>query len=110
MPVYYNSHGKWTTLGRVRKLESERGNRFPTLEYPDDTPAIWVTKTKRAALRYLEAADEWDRLNGNAPLTKEDETLMAEVYPISPRAQDTIVFDDDDNGYLLVRPKARIQA
>lgn len=92
--IGYSSHGRWSSLGRIRGLELERGNRFPELEYPDETPAIWVCKTPREALRYLLTADEWDREVGEGELE-----LVSEV---DRPEHSLIVAVDGDGGYLVL--------
>lgn len=38
----YSTHGGWSTLDRIKELESERDNYFPDLPFPPETPAIWI--------------------------------------------------------------------
>ncbi len=100
----YNSHGGWSTLGKIRELEKEeRGNTFPELKFPNDTPAIWVCLSRRKALRYMVDADQWDRLNGTNPLTSEDLALLDEVAEVTLRGSDLVVATDGDDGYLILR-------
>lgn len=101
----YNSHGGWSTLGEIRATEKERDNPFPNLGYPDDTPAIWVCKTKRKALRYLALAESWDRIDDETqPLTAEEEEMLDEIAEVELLPTDLIVHDDGDEGYLIIRP------
>jgi predicted transcriptional regulator YdeE len=103
----YSSHGAWSTLKEIRELEEERGNKFPALaEYKPDTPALWVTFDKRMALRYLETADQWDRLMSNAPLTASDLELMKEIAEVTLYSSDVAAWTDFDRGYLILRPAA----
>jgi hypothetical protein len=104
LTVGYNSHGAWSTLGEVRATEEERGNPFPRLDYPDDTPAIWVCATRRKALRYLALAENWDRLNDEAqPLTDEEKEMFDQIEEVKILPTDKIVHDDGDEGYLVIR-------
>ena len=103
--VAFNSHGHWSALSGIRELEKEeRENIFPTLiKYPDDTPAIWVCLSARKALRYLEAADEWDRLSGSSPLTREDKEIMRDISQVQLLPSDIVACTDFDDGYLILR-------
>jgi hypothetical protein len=103
----FNSHGSWTTLRKIRELErEERGNTFPELiKYPDDTPAIWVCLSAREALRYLEGADQWDRLTSSSPLTKQDKEAMRDVSKVELLPSDVVACTDFDDGYLVLRQK-----
>jgi hypothetical protein len=103
--IGYSSHGEWSTLSEVRKLEQERGNRFPRLNYPDDTPAIWLCLNRRKALRYLMDASEWDRIDDESqPLTQEEKLLMREMATVKVLPTDIVAFTDGDDGYLILRP------
>lgn len=105
----YNNHGSWSTLGEIRELEVERENEFPDLPgCPDETPAIWVTRDPRKALRYAESASEWDRIDGGGRLTREErETLRGiAASPIEILPTDVLAEDDGDDGYLVLRPDA----
>jgi hypothetical protein len=101
----FNSHGHWSTLRGIRKLEKEeRENIFPTLiKYPDDTPAIWVCLSARKALRYLEAADQWDRLTSGSPLTREDKETIRDISNVELLPSDIVACTDFDDGYLILR-------
>ena len=103
----FNSHGSWTTLQKIRELErQERGNTFPALiKYPDDTPAIWVCLSTRKALRYLEDADQWERLSSSSPLTKKDKKTMRDVSKVELLPSDVVACTDFDDGYLILRQK-----
>lgn len=103
----YSSHGRWSTLGEIREVEIERGNPFPELIYPDDTPAIWFNLSRRKALRYLVLASEWERVNDETqPLTEEEMRMMKEdILEIEILPTDAIVWDDGEEGYLLLRWK-----
>jgi len=101
----YSSHGGWSSLGRIRELELGRGNRFPELEYPDETPAIWVCKTPREALRYLLPADEWETLSKRVILPISIRERMMEIGEIPLLRSDVIAHEDPDEGYLLLRVK-----
>lgn len=104
--ISYNSHGVWSTLGEIRELEKgDRGNTFPDLNYPDDTPAIWVCLSGRKALRYSLAADQWDRLDSNSPLTPEDRENMKALVKIPLKMSDVVAAADGDDGFLILRPK-----
>jgi len=102
----YNSHGYWSTLEKIGNEEIERGNPFPKLNYPSNTPAIWICLTARKALRYLALAESWDHLNNEAePLTKEEKKLLKEIAKIPLNQSDVIVCDDGEKGYLVLRLK-----
>jgi hypothetical protein len=106
--VGYNSRGDWSTLDEIRELELDRGNGFPDLPgCPGDTPAIWVTRTPREALRYAENASEWDRIDAGGPLTDEERDTMDGIAanPIAIRPTDLLAVDDGDGGYLVLRPE-----
>jgi len=103
--VGYNSHGVWSTLGDIRCEEIERSNYFPKLDYPPGTPAMWICLTPRKALRYVALADRWNYLNDETqPLTSEEEKMLESVAEIPLKPTDTIVHDDGDEGYLVLRP------
>ena len=96
----FNSHGYWSTLGRIRELELDRDNIFPDLSYPDGTPAIWVCGTRREAVRYLLLADEWEGVeDGSRPVTEEELDAVAEIRL---GGTEVIVASDGDGGYLLL--------
>lgn len=101
----YSSHGIWSTFGEIKKIELERGNKFTDGKYPVDTPCIWVTPTKRLALRYAVSSNEWDRITDiNEPLTSEEkEILKQEVETIHLQPTDRIVWEDGDEGFLVCR-------
>jgi len=103
----FNSHGSWATLQKIRELErEERGNTFPAMiKYPDNTPAIWVCLSAREALRYLESADQWDRLSSSSPLTKKDKELMRDISQIELLPSDIVACTDFDDGYLILRSR-----
>jgi hypothetical protein len=106
----YSSHGAWSTLQNIRNLEKERENEFPELkEYRSSTPALWVTFDKRMALRYLEDAEQWDRLMTDAPLTLADKALMEDIAEITLFPSDVVAWTDFDRGYLILRPAAAEQ-
>jgi hypothetical protein len=101
----FNSFGEWSTIGKIRELELERENDFPDLSaHPDNTPAIWVTKTRRRALRYTQGASEWDRIGHGGPLTGEETRIMRALVPIDLLPTDLIVEYDGEGGWLIVRP------
>ena len=103
--VGYNSHGVWSTLGDIRCEEIERSNYFTKLDYPPGTPAMWICLTPRKALRYVALADRWNYLNDETqPLTSEEEKMLESVTEIPLKPTDTIVHDDGDEGYLVLRP------
>ena len=101
----YNSHGKWSTIENIRDIETERGNPFPDVDYPDDSPAIWIAFDKRTALKYLLLADEWDSLDSGRKLTMKEIEMMGDIHSIQIKPNDKIICDDGDGGYLLVRCK-----
>ena len=103
----FTSHGSWATLQKIRELErEERGNTFPALiKYPEDTPAIWVCLSAREALRYLESADQWDRLSSSSPLTKKDKEAMHDITPVELLPSDIVACTDFDDGYLILRSR-----
>jgi len=103
----FNSHGSWATLRKIRELErEERGNTFPALiKYPDDTPAIWVCLSAREALRYIEGADQWDRLSSSSPLTNKDKELMRDISQIELLPSDIVACTDFEDGYLILRSR-----
>ena len=104
----YSSHGSWSTLGKIRELEEERGNIIPKLpEYAPTTNALWVTFDKRMALRYLEDADQWDRLMSDSPLTPKDKEYLKDIVEITLHPSDIVAWTDFDRGYLILRPQAR---
>jgi hypothetical protein len=104
----YNSHGGWSTLGAIEMEERDRGNDFPVLNYSADTPAIWICLTSRKALRYLALAESWEHLDDeNEPLTRGEREMIKEVTKIKLEPTDRTVFDDGDDGYLLLRPQWR---
>lgn len=101
--VAYNSHGYWSSLGKIREIELERGNPFPDLAYPDDTPAIWICLSRRKALRYMVLASEWERVDDETEsLTPEEEGLLEYIDAIPVKTTDVIVWDDGDDGWLLL--------
>jgi len=103
----FNSHGEWSTLGRIRETEKESGNYFPSSlrKFPDETPAIWVTLTRRKALRYAVLADEWERVDDpSKPLTAEEKEMMRGMAEVQLLPTDVVAFTDGDAGYLIVRP------
>ncbi len=104
---FYSSHGEWSTVEDLRKIEvEERDNFFPSLPSKyNKTPAIWVTLSPRLALRYLEEASEWDRLDSDSPLTKQDKELLKEISSSVLEPEDIVACSDYDGGYLILRPK-----
>lgn len=102
--IGYNSHGRWSTLRELKEIEQERGNPFPKTKLPRSAPAIWINFDKKKTLRYLVSADEWDRIDAGK-LTREHREMMQDITTIHLRPTDRILFDDGDEGYLLVRPK-----
>ena len=107
MKAGYTSHGGWSTLGEVRIVEvEERGNDFPDLSaYPDNTPAIWVCRTKRKALRYLALTEDWDLINDTSELLpKRLRNLLIEITKVLLQPSDIIACNDSDEGYLILRP------
>lgn len=103
LKVGYSSHGEWSPLSEIRKIERERGNTFPRLSCPSSTPAIWVCKTPRKAARYAALAEDWDFLNSGKPLTPELKEIVKDMSRVPLKKTDRIVFDDGDEGYLVVR-------
>jgi hypothetical protein len=60
--------------------------------------------TRRKALRYLALAENWDRLNDETqPLTEEEKSLLNCITEIPLEPTDVIVYDDGDEGYLVLR-------
>jgi hypothetical protein len=109
--VGYNSHGTWSTLGEIRCEEVERGNYLPKRDYPPDTLAMWMCLTPRKALRYIALAERWDHLNDETqPLTSEEEKMLECVAKIPLEPTDVIVYDDGDEGYLVLRPNKTTKA
>jgi hypothetical protein len=103
----YTSHGKWSTLGEIRHVETEeRSNWFPQIDYPDDTPAIWVCLSRRKALRYMMAADSWDHLESSEPLSPEEEQALDDIVQVHLKPSDIIVHVDGEDGYLILRPRS----
>jgi hypothetical protein len=108
----YNSHGDWSTLAEIRELELERENDFPELPgCPDDTPAMWVTRTPRQAVRYGLSASRWEDITAGGPLTEEERAEMEAIAsrPIELLPTDRIVVDDGDDGYLVLRPAGAVE-
>lgn len=67
---------------------------------------MWINFDKRMALRYLSTADNWERIKDKSQkLTKEDRDMMEDIHSIHLKKTDKIIFDDGDEGYLLVRPE-----
>lgn len=99
----YNSHGKWSTIKNIQEIEIERDNPFPDVDYPDETPAIWIAFDKKVALKYLLSASEWDSLKSGRKLTRKENEMMRDIYSIQLKSTDKIICDDGDGGYLLVR-------
>ena len=104
--IGYNSHGTWSTIGELRELEAnDRGNEFPDLRgYPNDTPAIWITRRPRMALRYAFTADTWSHFGSDEPLTPEEIGELRGISKIRIEPRDRIVIADGDDGLLLIRP------
>jgi len=100
----YNSHGRWSTLKELKEIEQERGNPFPRTKLPGDTPAIWINFDKKKTLRYMISADEWDDIEAGK-LTRKQKEMLKDIHSIPLRPTDKILFDDGDEGYLLIRPK-----
>jgi hypothetical protein len=91
-------------LGEIRQEEVERGNYFPALNYPPETPAIWICLTRRKALRYLALAENWYHLDDETqPLTEEEQSLLDDITEIQLEPADVIAYDDGDEGYLVLR-------
>ena len=104
--IGYNSHGRWSTLGELKRIETERGNPFPGTDHPKRTPAIWITFDKKTVLRYAVPAEDWDRIEGGGPLTREERDMLRyDIRSIPLKKRDQIIFADGDGGYLLVRPR-----
>jgi hypothetical protein len=60
--------------------------------------------TRRKALRYLALAENWDHLNDETqPLTEEEKSLLDCITEIPLEPTDVIVYDDGDEGYLVLR-------
>jgi hypothetical protein len=94
----------------MRELEEERGNVFPVLpDYLPETPAVWICFTKRLALRYLELAEEWERLMSDAPLTEKDLEYMKEIIEVVLKPSDIIAWTDFDQGYLILRSNSPLE-
>jgi len=81
--IVYNSHGIWSTLKHIKEIETERGNYFPSLSYPDDTPCIWICIYKNDVFRYH--CDDPEQI-------EVDEKSVLCAY-------------DGDGGFLLLQPK-----
>ncbi len=103
--IAYNSHGSWSTVGEIRALEIGRDNVHDYLDgFADNLSAIWVTRTPREALGYLELAENWDRLHDlSKPLRKSDLSLMKEISRVNILPTDVIATEDGDGGFLIVR-------
>lgn len=100
----YSSHGNWSTLGEIRRIEKERNNNFPDLPYSGSIPAIWVCRTKRKALRYLALAEDWDTIDdATKPLPKRLRKLLNEITEVTFQPNDIAVMNDGDEGYLIIR-------
>lgn len=105
----YSSHGEWSTIGKIRELEVERGNKFPSLReverlgFEEGFKAIWITYRKKDALRYALPASEWDRV-GEGKLTDEEKEMLKDIVQVDIEPTDKILFEDDEGGGLLVRP------
>jgi hypothetical protein len=106
--IGFSSHGSWSTLGEIKKVEKERGNYIPKLsEYPASMPAMWICLTRRKALRYLALADDWERIDDpTKSLTPELKGMMEEISEVKILPTDIIAFADGDDGYLILRPQA----
>jgi hypothetical protein len=104
--IGFSSHGAWSTLGEIRKVEKERGNYFPKLSrYPLDTPAMWICLTRRKALRYLALAEDWERISDPAKQLKPElKDMMEGINEVKILPSDIIAFADGDDGYLVLRP------
>ena len=101
----YNSHGHWATLKDMQETELERGNPFPSTNHNPNTPAIWITFSKRDALRYAVLADRWDDIGEGKPLTEDEKDILKYgLEKISLKKTDKIITEDGDGGYLLIRP------
>jgi hypothetical protein len=108
--IGFSSHGEWSTLGEIRKVEEERGNCIPKLsDYPASMPAMWICLTRRKALRYLAMADDWERIDDlSKSLTPKFRDMMTdEVSEVKILPTDVIAYADGDDGYLILRPKRK---
>jgi len=104
--IGFSSHGRWSTLGKLRDIETERGNPFPKISHPRKIPAIWITFDKITALRYALPAEDWDRIEEGGSLTKKEKNIMRyDIVSIPLEKRDEIITDDGDGGYLLIRLK-----
>ena len=83
----FNTHGYWTTLGRIRELEVEdRGNYFPDLPYPDDTMCIWVCIKAKDCKYY------------------EPEIAVEDYVSIEVKEHHVLCAYDYNGGFLLLNP------
>lgn len=106
----YNSHGRWSTLGKIRVEELDRDNldiisSIDSSSLPKNTKAIWVDSSRRGALRYLLNAEEWDRLlSPDKPLTPEEKEMSEDLFEIPLKASDVMVVNGGKYvGYLIAR-------
>jgi len=94
----YSSHGQWSTLGEIKGLELERGNRFPKVDIPSKYRAIWVTIDPHVAARYCMTSQEEEK-----GICTTDFFNKLENIPF--KKGDRIVHSDEQGGYLLVRKR-----
>jgi hypothetical protein len=115
----YSTVGEWKPLGIMKRLEKERGNPWtvPTTLNPKTHEAIWVTHKPEDAIIYRHSSelrdipkdmkvsprdaiyDEWVAYN------KELKNPLSHVVVVDLTGA-TPYMDDDDGGYLYVRPIA----
>jgi len=106
----YNSHGKWSTIGKIRAEERDSYNQdivssIDSSSLPKDTKAIWVDSSRRGALRYLLNAEEWDRLlSKDGLLTSKEKEQLEDIYEIPLKKSDVMVANGGKYvGYLIAR-------
>lgn len=102
----YSSFPGWNTLGEIKELELERGNEFPDVSRMDPSwPAKWVAKSKLIAYGYVLPAGEWERVTSGMLTREEKKHMEYLVYDIPIEEGDIFLAEDDDEGYLVVRPE-----
>lgn len=102
----YSSFPGWSTLGEIRKLELERGNEFPDISHLDPAwPAKWIAESKLVAYGYVLPAGEWDRVVHGDLTANERKYMKNAVSRIPIYRWDIFLIDDNDGGYLVVRPR-----
>lgn len=101
----YSSFPDWSTLGKIREFELERGNEFPDVSSMDPSwPAKWVAESKIVAYSYAVLAQDAERvLRGELAAGERDE-MENTVCEIPIRDGDILLTGDGEGGYLVVRP------